>query len=224
MKVVLRLFLFTALVGISAALRYECDQRNVSCGCGFKNTEINLDSATIGSAIPYSWSMVVSIRFDCRGINDPHTHCCTGTLLNDLYVLTAASCFPPNENISVVSRNVTIVAGVHRLDQQCQTVRRIDRISIHPNWTNGPGRLGQNMALLRLADSLDFDMEVLISPTCLPSITNTNTTLALVGWNHPEEQVLQQMSVYATESNGSECARETNSSDARVLCVHRAEG
>ena len=224
MKALLRIVLFTALVGIGAALRYDCDQRNVSCGCGFKNTEINIDSATIERAIPYSWSMVVSIRFDCRGINDLHTHCCTGTLLSDLYVLTAVSCFPANGNISVVSRNVTIVAGVHRLDQQCQTVRHIDRISIHPNWTNGAGRLGQNMALLRLAEPLDFDVEVLISPICLPSTTNTNTTLALVGWNHPEEQVLQQLSVYATASNGSECAGETNISDARVLCVHRAEG
>jgi hypothetical protein len=224
MKVSLRAFLFSVLIAISVALRYDCDQRNVSCGCGFKHAEMNIGSANIESAIPHSWSMIVSVRFDCHGINDAHTHCCAGTLLNDLYVVTAASCFPTNENISIVSRNVTIAAGVDRLDQHRQTVRHIDQISIHPNWTTGGGSLGHNIALLRLAEPLDFEMEVLISPACLPSTTNSNSTFALVGWNHPEEQVVQQLSVYATDSNALECAPEMNNSDARVLCVHRPEG
>ena len=203
MEVSLRTILLIQLVSFSVTLRYECDQRNVSCGCGFKSAEINSTSVGLERAIPYSWSMLVSVRID-------GTHRCTGTLLSDLHVLTAASCFSPNE-----SRNVTIAAGIHRLDQPCQTVRRVDQLNIHPNWSIADG-LGNNLALLRLAAPLEFKKEVLISAACLPSTTESNATLAVVGWNHPAEQVLQQMFVYASDSNESECAG--------VLCIHRPEG
>ncbi|CAF4428763.1 unnamed protein product, partial [Adineta steineri] len=76
-------------ITLCIAIRYDCDNRNRSCGCGFKNVEINEENNNPEEAIPYSWSMIVSIRYDCKQNGDPSTHCCSGTILNNRYVLTA---------------------------------------------------------------------------------------------------------------------------------------
>ena len=112
-------------------ITYDCDRSKVPCGCGYNNVEIGQTRIIGGAgAIPYSWSMNVSLRFDYTGFNGPQTHCCGGTILTESYILTAAHCVTS----SLIS-NITVVAGINNRVQKNQTIRTMDRIFIHPNYT-----------------------------------------------------------------------------------------
>jgi V8-like Glu-specific endopeptidase len=234
----LRLFeiLVIHLISITLCItiRYDCDSRDISCGCGFKNVDINEESNYPAETIPYSWSMVVSIRYDCQQNGDSSTHCCGGTILNDRYILTAARCFDPTDNSSLLSGNITIAASIHSLSQNCQTIRVVDQIFIHPNWTSFDEAI-HNLAILRLAEPLDFDTDFIIRQACFPSRVNTaveimeNKTLAVVGWSvfdsagNVTSQVLQQLIVYPNDDNDSLCARSVNDSK-QLFCAGRHAG
>jgi secreted trypsin-like serine protease len=236
MKLQLIKILAIQLVSITLciAIRYDCDKRNVTCGCAFKHVEINEENNNPEEAIPYSWSMVVSIRYDCNRNGDMSTHCCGGTILNDRYILTAARCFDPTDNSSLLSGNITIAASVHSLSQNCQTIRVVDDIFIHPNWTTMDEAM-HNIAILRLAEPLDFHTDFIISPACFPSRMNTaveimpNTKLAVVGWSvfsnsgNNTDQVLQQLIVYPIDYNDSLCARSVGDSEL-LFCAGRDGG
>ncbi|CAF1358256.1 unnamed protein product, partial [Adineta steineri] len=207
------------------AIRYDCDNRNRSCGCGFKNVEINEENNNPEEAIPYSWSMIVSIRYDCKQNGDPSTHCCSGTILNNRYILTAAGCFNSTDNSSFVSDNITIAAGIHSLSQSCQTIRAVNDIFIHPNWTSTDEAMN-NIAILRLDEPLDFKTDFILSSICFSSQMDTsveimpNSTLAIAGWNvfdnldNNIDQVLKQLTVYPSHDyNDSFCPRSVNESE-----------
>jgi secreted trypsin-like serine protease len=170
------------------AIRYDYNKRNISCGCDFKNVEINEENNSPEVAIPYSWSMMVSIRYNCHQNGDPLTHCCGDTILNDRYILTASRCFDPTDNSALLSGNITIAASIHSLSQNCQTIRIIDQLFIHPNWTSTDEAM-HNIAILCLAEQLDFNTDLIIRSACFPCRMNTfvkimdNTTLAVVGWS-----------------------------------------
>ena len=206
------IFIFSCCISISLSLRYECHPRNNSCGCGFKDVEIANDLIhQLDKAIPHSWSMIVSIQYDCHQNDNPSTHCCSGTIVNDRYILTSASCFQRNENRSLLAKDVSIIAGIHFLEQQCQIHRMVDEIIIHPNWTGQTEDI-HDLALLRLTKRLDLPTEYLVTRSCLASdkgdITTNygmNTTVAVVGWNisshliSDEDQVLRQMPFYTDD-------------------------
>ncbi|CAF1029212.1 unnamed protein product [Adineta ricciae] len=201
-------------VALCSAIRYECEKSNVSCGCAFKNVEVGDD---LEEAIPYSWSMMVSIRYDCRQNGNSSTHCCAGTILNERYILTAARCFDPAENSSLSAENITIAANIHRLSQNCPTIRTVERTFLHPNWSATNEAL-HNIAILRLAEPLDFQTDFTLSSACLPSQMNTsvemisNTSLVVVGWSvlSNTEENLQQLTVYPIDFNDSMCSRASN--------------
>jgi secreted trypsin-like serine protease len=230
MKLQLARILIIQFISITCcvAIQYDCDNRNVSCGCGFKNVEIHEENNNTEDVIPHSWSMMVSIRYDCHETGDPSTHCCGGTILNDIYILTAASCFNSSDNSSLVSGNITIAAGIHNLSQKCQTIRVVDQIFIHPDWTPDDEAM-HNIAILRLAEPLDFKIDYLIGPACFPSrmdnSSEDNSTLTVIGWNISEnsDRVLQQLVVYPIGYNDSHCAESVNGSTL-LFCAGRQEG
>lgn len=208
-------------ITLCMSLRYECDKEDISCGCGFKNVEINEQNNSTEDAIPYSWSMMVSIRYDCYQNGDPFTHCCSGTILSDRYILTGAGCFNSEDNSSLISGNITVAAGIHDLSQNCQTIRVVDKLFIHPNWTQSDEAM-HNIAILRLAEPIDFKSDFIARKACSTFRMNTseeikdNTNLVVVGWNvlnnlnNSLNQILQQMSVYPNDFNNSICARSAD--------------
>jgi secreted trypsin-like serine protease len=217
-------------ITLCTATRYDCDQRGIPCGCGFKNVDINEQSNSPEEAIPLSWSMIVSIRYDCTANGDPYTHCCSGTILNDRHILTVGSCF----NSTLLPDNITIAASIHSLSQNCQTIRVVEQVSIHPDWTP-TNRAMHNIAILHLAEPLDFSTDFILRQACLPSRMDTpvetedNTTLVVVGWsvlsnsNDNTDRVLQQMVVHHFDSNDSLCARSADDNEL-LLCAERDGG
>lgn len=225
------LFLYLMSTTLCIATRYDCDRRDISCGCGFKNVNFDEDRDHPVEAIPYSWSMMASIRYDCDGNGDPTTHCCVGTILNDRYILTTARCLQSLNQSTLLSGNMTIAAGIHRLSQVCPSVRVVDQWVIHPDWTSS-NEVMHDIALLRLAEPLDFYTDFIIRKACFPfpmsrSLEMTNgTDLVAVGWDalnqsgEDTDKVLQQVIVQPINSNDTSCATLVTD-DQLFICVGR---
>jgi endopeptidase E len=217
MKLLLSLLLLLLSV-LTNAKPFKCNKDLLSCGCGYSNVEINARIINGEEAVPYSWSMIVSIRYDFFRDGNFLRHACGGTILTDSYILTAASCLEEIQG-DIKSANVTISAGIHRRSQPIQIIREVDDIIIHPNWT-GSWNNDYDIALLHLSEPLDFEINSVITRTCLPTQLNdpekliqyppVNTTLAVVGWGRTvlhgdDSDVLRQIIVSSIDSNNTKC-------------------
>jgi secreted trypsin-like serine protease len=210
-------FFFLFLSVLTNAKHYKCN-KNLSCGCGYTNVEINARIINGEEAVPYSWSMIVSLRYDFFHDGNFFRHACAGTILTDSYILTAASCLEVIKD-DIQFANATIAAGIHRRSQTTEIIRTIDDILIHPNW-KGSWNNDYDIALLHLSEPLDFQMNSFITRTCLSSQLNNpeeliqyppvNTTLAVVGWGRTvsygdDSNILRQTIVSSIDHNNSKC-------------------
>ena len=210
--------LFWNIINLDAKY-FQCDPQR-PCGCGRQQVEINTNRIINGEeAIPSSWSMIVSIRFDLFHDGNAFRHACGGTILTDSYILTAASCLEiVIDNIQTA--NVTIAAGIHRRSQPIQVIRDVDDIIIHPNWTGSSWASDFDIALLHLAEPLDIQANTFLTRTCIPSqiddhdqllnYPGANTTLAVIGWGRinpfgDDSDALRQMMVAAIDPTNPKC-------------------
>ena len=123
---------------------------------------LTLSEVDSDAAFSSAWSMLVSVRYDCQRTGDPTTHCCTGTILSESYVLTAARC------VNQFDRGeMTIVAGAHKPFIREQMIRTVDRIIIHPNRASDQDRSKATIALLHLSNPLNFIDDEYIAPVSL---------------------------------------------------------
>ena len=206
------------LGSVCHAAEYQCDTTR-SCGCGSSAVEMTARILGGEEAVPYSWSMVVSIRYDFLGIGDPTMHFCGGTILTDSYVLTAANCVE-GVQADLELAEVSIAAGIHLRSQPRQALRRVDQIVFHPNWTGSLLGYHHDLALLHLSEPLNFETNTFLSRTCLPSKAVAGETthdnpdderpLAMVGWGRTDpggsdSDELRQATVSYIDSNTTEC-------------------
>ncbi|CAF0854945.1 unnamed protein product [Adineta ricciae] len=190
-----------------------------SCGCGHSNVEINTRIINGEEAVPFSWSMVVSIRYDLIHNGNSLMHVCGGTILTESFILTAANCLDELKG-SVINANVTIAAGIHRRSQPRQIIRSVDQVIIHPNWTGSWNQYENDIALLHLSQPIDFSRNSLITRTCLPEQLSTDEellqypvpglNLVVVGWGRrvfhgDDSDILQQLPVTTLNNNHTIC-------------------
>lgn len=200
---------------------FRCDP-NRSCGCGPNNVEINARIINGEEAVPYSWPMVVSIRFDLFHDGNYIRHVCGGTILTDSYILTSVS-FLEQFIDDIQSANITIAAGIHRRSDSLQTIRHVDDIIVHPNWTIARSN-DYDIALLHLSEPLNIGMNVLLTRTCLPAQLHPleeaneyrliNGTFAIAGWGRStpfgyDSDVLRQMLIFSPDFNNAKCVNQT---------------
>lgn len=216
----MRLVLFIVLIiSISINAKYYKCNKNLSCGCSYNDVEINTRIINGETAIPYSWSMIVSIRYDFFHDGIFLRHACGGTILTDSYILTAASCLEGFQG-DIKSANMTISSGIHRRSQPIEIIRDVDDAIIHPNWT-GSWVNDYDIALLHLSEPLNIEINPYITRTCLSSqLDNTNEllsyplinkTLAVVGWGRTtsfgdDSDILRQMFVLTIDHNNTKCS------------------
>lgn len=217
----------------SNAERFRCNRANL-CGCGAAHVSTNTKIINGESTVPYSWSMVVSIRYDHLAVGRSDMHICGGTIVANSYVLTAASCFI-NITDDVYSKSITVAAGVQRRSQKIQTIRQVDEVIFHPDWLNSRSNLDHNIALLHLTEPLDFPTDRRISKTCLPTEINNITQvmsypvehqkLVIVGWGRTNlsdenSDSLKQSFVHSTTLNATECRNVSNDSQMQFCTDH----
>lgn len=119
------------------------------------------------------WSWQVSILYDFRPI-------CGGALINEQWILTAASCVYGFNSIETYS----VLLGARQLLNLSQNVQLypLKKILIHPNYEGEAGCPG-DIALLKLASPVRFTSRIL--PVCLPHSYDefsNNPNCWIVGW------------------------------------------
>jgi secreted trypsin-like serine protease len=217
----MKLFIFVLLLSVSIQAKHFKCNRNLSCGCGSQNVEINARIINGEEAVPYSWSMIVSIRYNVLQDGNFLQHACGGTILTESYILTAASCLADFKD-NIKSANVTIAAGIHRRSQPFQIVREVDDMIVHPKWISAWDS-DYDIALLHLSEPLNFQVNSLITRTCLSAQLDNpeelvqyppiNTTLAVVGWGRTvsfgdDSDLLRQIIVSSIDPDNTKCANK----------------
>jgi trypsin len=168
-------------------------------------------------------------HYDFLNDGDVTKHACGGTILSNSYILTAANCFDGIRDLENPPY-MTVAAGIYRRSQSQQIIRAIDRIIIHPNWTISGARSHHDIALLHLAEPLDFKLSSSITRTCLSSQLNTtkeliqypahDTTLFVVGWGRLtpdgyDSDILRQIAVYSIDHNDTVCTDLINDTESQ---------
>jgi secreted trypsin-like serine protease len=192
---------------------YHCNKNNVSCGCGYADVEISQSRIMNGeNAVEASWSMFVSLR-----IINSSKHICGGTLLSNLYVLTAAHCVQSFS--SVDPSDLTIAAGATRQSDPERYIRNIRQIYIHPDFTDQASGFINDIAILELDYPLSVGLNPILSKTCVADINSSilnDTKLVVIGWGtieheqHVEPDVLQQTAVSVIDKDYPICSNLLN--------------
>ena len=155
-------------------------------------------------------SIMVSVRYDCQQKGDSSTHCCSGIILTESYVLTAAECVDHSTD------DITVVAGFHNRSRSDQIIRKIDQITIHPQWTIDRVSFKYNIALLHLSNPFNFTIDRHITRACgAVNLKSPNSTrLVVIQWNSIQQNFdattyvnLQQNEMILAEKNDPICHR-----------------
>ena len=171
--------------------------------------------------------MIVSLRLE--GTAD---HSCGGTIVSNSYILTAAHCF---RRISIENpTGITIAAGMTNRSDPLQIIRNVDRIYIHPNYTNMPGDYRHDIALLHIDQPFIFEPNSNLTKTCIhridpPILANqyptSGTRLAVIGWGvrRPRmfylPEILQQVEVMTIDNEESICSNFINNNNDLHFCA-----
>ena len=203
--------LLLCISSVSTQTLYTCEPYLVSCGCGYNNVELTSSRILDGEqAVPYSWSMVASISVD----HSSYYHC-GGTIVNDSYILTVASCvnrFFPTE--------ISVRVGVHNRLNTTGYNRRVDRIIIHPEWDPSDYVPRNDIALLHIYPPLPLNFWMYVAQTCIPELNSsvnivnyppTGAHLVVVGWGITQMESitlsdnLRQLRVFAMDNEDPIC-------------------
>lgn len=109
------------------------------------------------NAIPGEFPYIVSLQLVILGFS---THVCGGSILNNIWVLSAAHCFTEIPNLG----RLDVLVGKHNLalDEASQVRVQVDRPRsiIHPGWVEGPQVGPDDLVLVRLMVPLTFNDRV----------------------------------------------------------------
>ncbi|XP_033841863.2 chymotrypsin-like elastase family member 1 [Periophthalmus magnuspinnatus] len=129
-------------------------------------------------AKPDVWKWQVSLQLD--SYNDgSFYHICGGTIVDSFYIMTAAHCI-----LSSDPQQYRAVVGEYNLDhyEGSEQLHRVEKIVVHPHW-NGDLGLGNDIAILRLADPIYDNGHVAIANLPSPGATLPNNfECVITGW------------------------------------------
>ena len=153
---------FLILAKPTDQILYSCD-RNASCGCSLNPASVSRIVGGEGAGLA-TWDWAVSISID-------DSYLCGGSILSDLWIISAAHCFYEHQNAKI-----TIYAGSNRQWAGSQT-RVVSQLIMHPNYDDHT--YSNDIALLKLSTPLNMT-DPNVSPICMPLVSAT--TLASDEW------------------------------------------
>jgi len=164
----------------------EKNEDDNACECGDNAVASRIicpDSKNCTSP-PVPWQ--VGLRY--RGADKPF---CGGTLVSNSWVLTAAHCLQREDGRRKRMKNLEMVVGEYDWSQDHDTeVHRtgVEGFWIHPDFSYS--NYDHDIALVRLARSVDISHTPLIRPACLPSPGEeyTGYTATVTGWGRSNTQ------------------------------------
>jgi secreted trypsin-like serine protease len=213
-----------------ASVTYQCNSYEQGCGCGPESVIISSEHIDEGEeAVPFSWTMTVSIR-----LNDSDEHACSGSILTGFYILTSARCID-----GAVPFDISVVAGVHNRIEDFPSVRYIQDVYVHPQWhaTNGTGQ--NDIALLRVFPPFNVPAAGFLARVCIPYATYPSeimtlppnaSELVVVGWRSTRNgqttvfEDLQQARVTTLDANAPLCQQSIRDSGKQFCAVTAGKG
>ncbi|KAH8316523.1 hypothetical protein KR067_009576 [Drosophila pandora] len=191
-----------------------------TCRCGLINTLHKIIGGQETRVHQYPWMAVIQIY---------KSFYCSGSLINDLYVLTAAHCVegvPPElMTLQFLEHNRSQSNGDHRIQ------RSVTRVKVHELYN--PWSFDNDIALLRLDQPVDVTNPRL-RPICLPVFYHSfdHEVAIVTGWGSqreggPASDTLREVEVVVLTQ--SECRNETSYKPGQItdnmLCAgNTAEG
>ncbi|UXI15362.1 putative serine hydrolase [Sarcoptes scabiei] len=164
-----------------AVERYPLQIPNLSIDCGQRLVQPG--SLIVGGkeSDPYTWPWAVALY---RVRNGRKIFQCGASIISDRYILTAAHCVVRNKEKSIDPKNFVVKVGAHDL-RNSGVFKLLDAVIVHENYN--AQYHNDDIALLRLKISLDFENELRVGPVCLPSPGSDmdireGTPTTMIGW------------------------------------------
>ncbi|GJQ80499.1 hypothetical protein Trydic_g12391 [Trypoxylus dichotomus] len=149
----------------------------------------------------------------------PDLHFCAGSIINTLWILTAAHCML-NETVS----EIKVVAGTNMLDSG-GSAAPIQRIVMHPHYTDA-GIRPNDIAMIRLASALIYS-NTIAAVTIDMEDPGSTTSVTMIGWgstrnNGPNSNRLRQYST--TTITQAACTRYWSLITDNQICTKLERG
>ena len=174
---------------------------DLSCECGIENVSPRIiRGQEVSHKSRYPWMVFVkSVLF--KGFHGFAMELCTGSVINDRFILTAAHCL--NKRPGVWRMSVSVFISMHCKSEGTGVDDGwpVKTYTVHERYT-GSGNF-YDIALIELAEPLKFTQT--FSPICFPNFTGYDNFLA-AGWgqkdgDHP---------IFGTIKADTDCLREAD--------------
>lgn len=130
----------------------------------------------------WPWSVAI---YELDPLNGQRGFICSGSLISDRYVLTAAHCIQQSRFDTLSSDEVFLKIASTRLDDERAHFYNVERVFVHPDYS--VDRKANDIALLKLERGQRLPARA--RPICLPSqlanrIDFTDQPVTIIGWGN----------------------------------------
>ncbi|KAK9525003.1 hypothetical protein VZT92_017356 [Zoarces viviparus] len=190
-----------------------CHSQQPVCGRAMKNTSIGGG----GAAAPGSWPWLVSL-------NNYGYHFCSGSLINNQWVLTAAHCLSGKDRLTTMVSLGRLNQLGQNFSQDTKVSRGLEKIVCH----HSSNYYDDNICLLKLSAPVNFTDY--IQPVCLASAGSTfhNVSSYVTGFGRTQAgsysgaDILQEVKVPIVGNNECRCPHRYITDN--MICAAFGEG
>lgn len=204
--------------------------------CGFVVSDRITRYGTSTSIAEYPWMALLQYSFLNKSVSTQVQSLCSGVLINDQYVLTAAHCLLNLEKFGIALTNIRLgdwntstsedcfVQGVTRECSDPAQDLGIEKVIIHPNFLSTQ-HADKDIALVRLAKPAN--LSIFVKPICLPlfgedsrnGFSNQGKRFSIAGWKDGAYQIKQTADVNGVSEKTCNAAYGTSSAESTSICT-----